>query len=93
MSKSYRFRTQPGEDRTIRLNIEQDFDFIEILSLKLRQDEVYTRFCADYGVVAGRVIVNGGYGVPNASVSIFVPLSTIDENDQIISTLYPYKKI
>jgi len=93
MSKSYRFRTQPGEDRTIRLNIEQDFDFIEILSLKLRQDEVYTRFCADYGVVAGRVIVNGGYGVPNASVSIFVPLSTIDENDPIISTLYPYKTI
>ncbi len=40
----------------------------------LRQEDVYTRFCADYGVVAGRVIVNGGYGVPNANVSIFVPL-------------------
>jgi len=93
MSKSYRFRTQPGEDRTLRVNIEQDFDFIEILSLKLRQDDVYARFCADYGVVAGRVIVNGGYGVPNASVSIFVPLSSVDENDPIISTLYPYKTI
>jgi hypothetical protein len=53
---------------------------------------VYTRFCADYGVVAGRVIVNGGYGVPNANVSIFVPLDAVDENDPVISTLYPYKR-
>lgn len=93
MGKTYRFRTTPGEDKNIRLNIEQDFDFIEILSLKLKQEDVYTRFCADYGVVAGRVIVNGGYGVPNASVSIFVPLSNVDENDPVISTLYPYKTI
>jgi hypothetical protein len=63
------------------------------LSLKLRQEDVYTRFCADYGVVAGRVIVNGGYGIPNANVSIFVPLDEIDENDPVISTLYPYKNV
>jgi len=68
MSKSYRIRTSIGTDRNVRVDINQDFDFLEILSLKLRQEDVYTRFCADYGVVAGRVIVNGGYGVPNANV-------------------------
>ena len=93
MTKSYRIRTQPGTDKNIRVNINQDFDFLEILSLKLRQEDVYTRFCADYGVVTGRVVVNGGYGVPNANVSIFVPLDTVDENDPVISTLYPYKNV
>lgn len=93
MTKSYRIRTQPGTDKNIRINVNQDFDFLEILSLKLRQEDVYTRFCADYGVVAGRVIVNGGYGVPNANVSIFVPLDSIDESDPVISTLYPYKAV
>ena len=93
MSKNYRFRTKVGQDREVRLQIQQDFDMIEILSLKLKQEDVYTRFCADYGVVAGRVIANGGYGVPNVSVSIFVPLSSQDENDPIISTLYPYKRV
>ena len=53
MTKSYRIRTAPGTDKNIRVNINQDFDFLEILSLKLRQEDVYTRFCADYGVVAG----------------------------------------
>ena len=91
MSKSYRFRTKLNQDREVRLNIEQDFDMIEILSLKLKQSDVYTRFCADYGVVAGRVIANGGYGVPNVPISIFVPLSAQDENDPVIKTLYPYK--
>jgi hypothetical protein len=93
MTKTYRIRTTPGDDKNIRININQDFDFLEILSLKLRQDDVYTRFCADYGVVVGRVITNGGYGIPNVNVSVFVPLTTEDENDQVISTLYPYKTI
>jgi hypothetical protein len=93
MTKSYRIRTAPGTDKNIRVNINQDFDFLEILSLKLRQEDVYTRFCADYGVVTGRVIVNGGYGVPNANVSIFVPLDSVDENDPVISTLYPYRNV
>ena len=93
MSKSYRFRTNLNQDREVRLKIDQDFDTIEVLSLKLKQSDVYTRFCADYGVVAGRVIANGGYGVPNVNISIFVPLSAQDELDPVISTLYPYKRV
>ena len=95
MTKSYRIRTAVNSsqqvDKTIRVNIDQDFDFLEILSLKLTQSDVYRRFCSDYGVVVGRVVANGGFGIPNAKVSIFVPLDDVDENDPIISTLYPYK--
>ena len=90
MPKSYRIRTQPGVDKSIRVQVEQDFDFLEILSLKLKQEDVYNRFCADYGVVVGRVIANRGTGVSNARVSIFVPLDDLDANDPVISTLYPY---
>jgi hypothetical protein len=93
MPKSYRIRTQPGVDKSIQVQVEQDFDFLEILSLKLRQEDVYTRFCADYGVVVGRVFANGGTGIPNARVSIFIPLDAVDAEDPIISTLYPYTSV
>ena len=93
MPNSYRLRTEPGVDKDIQVLIEQDFDFLEILSLKITQSEVYARMCSDYGVVVGRVIANNGYGVPNARVSIFIPLSAEDENNPIISTLYPYKTL
>ena len=65
MPKSIRLRTQPGVDRNINVKIDQDFDSLEILSLKLRQEDLYTQFCADYGVVVGRVIANNGLGIPN----------------------------
>lgn len=91
MPKSIRIRTEPGVDKDINIKIDQDFDFLEILSLKLRQEDLYTQFCADYGVVVGRVIANGGLGIPNAHISIFIPIDEVDENNPIISTLYPYK--
>lgn len=93
MPKSIRIRTKVGVDNKVDLNLEQDFEFIEILSLKLSQSEIYTRQCADYGVVAGRVSVNDGFGVPNAKVSIFIPLDSDDENNPIISAIYPYKTV
>ena len=92
MQKSYRIRTTPGVDKNINVTLEQDFDLLEILSIKLTQSEVYSRLCADFGVVVGRVLANGGYGIPNAKVSIFIPLSDEDELDPLISELYPYKE-
>jgi hypothetical protein len=93
MSKSYRLRTEIGVDRQINVQLEQDFEQIEILSLKVRSEDVYTRMCADYGVVVGRVFANGGYGIPNARVSIFVPVTDEDLNNEIIRELYPYREI
>lgn len=89
-----RIRTTPGgEDKFLNVQIDQKFDFIEILSLKLSQEDVYRRYCSDYGAVIGRVIVNNGLGVPNAKVSIFIPIDDIDKNDTEIFGLYPYEQV
>jgi len=93
MSNSYRIRTQPGVDKSIKVLIDQEFEYLEILSLKLLQSQIYTRQCSDYGVVVGRVSVNNGFGLPNAKVSVFIPLDSTDELDPVISDLYPYKTL
>jgi hypothetical protein len=89
-----RIRTTPGDDeKYLKVNLEQKFDFIEILSLKLTQEDVYRKFCSDYGVVVGRVTINSGFGVPNAKVSIFIPIDDIDIEDSELFGLYPYEQI
>ena len=93
MSKSFRVRTQVGKDKNVTFEMKQDFDLLEILSLSLSQQDVYTRMCADFGVLCGRVIVNGGYGVPNAKVSVFVPLAEEDADNPLVTELYPYTHI
>lgn len=93
MSKSYRIRTQVGVDKSINVQLDQDFEFLEILSLKIVQSQVYTRPCSDYGVVIGRVSVNDGYGIPNCKVSVFIPISESDSLNPIISDLYPYQSL
>ncbi len=88
MSKSIRIRTTPnGDDKYIKVELKQDFDLLEILSLKIKQSDVYGNFCSGYGVVAGRVIINNGFGVPNVKVSIFIPR---DSDDSLLEKLYPY---
>lgn len=90
-NKSIRLRTTPGQNKNIQIKIDQDFDFLEVLSLKINQEDLYRTFCANYGVVVGRVIANKGFGLPNAKVSVFVPISSEDEQNQLITDLYPYK--
>lgn len=93
-NNSIRIRTTPdGRDKYVKVKLDQEFDFIEVLSLKITQAEAYRNFCADYGVVVGRVFVNNGFGVPNARVSIFIPIDDIDKDDPIISGLYPYEVV
>ena len=91
MGQSYRIRTELGIDKTINIQLDQEFEFLEILSLKLQQEDVYTKSCAEYGVVVGRVTANNGFGLPNARVSIFIPIESIDESNPLISSIYPYK--
>ena len=93
MSKSYRVRTKVGVDTSLKVLIEQEFEHLEILSLKILQSDIYTRQCSDYGVIVGRVSVNNGFGIPNAKVSIFIPIDSVDQKNPIISELYPYKSL
>jgi len=90
MGQSYRIRTEVGINKTITVQLDQEFEFLEILSLKLQQEDIYTRSCADYGVIVGRVTANNGLGIPNARVSIFIPVGTIDQSNPVISSVYPY---
>jgi hypothetical protein len=93
-NESIRIRTTPNDgSKTVNFQLNQKFDFIEILSLKISQEDAYRRFCSDYGVVIGRVTVNSGFGVPNAKVSIFIPISEEDKSDPLISGLYPHSAI
>ena len=92
--QKYRIHTDIGVDQKIGVEILNSYDIMEILSLKFSQKDVYSSAnCADYGVVVGRISGNNGYGIPNARVSIFIPQSDIDEEDPVISALYPYKTI
>ena len=93
MGKSFRIKTTPGKDQNISIQIDQDFEEIELLSLKIRQSEVYPKSCANYGVIAGRVFVNGGYGLPKCKVSVFIPLQQEDENNPILTSYYPYRTL
>ncbi len=92
MSNSIRIRTTPnGGDKYLKVKLEQEFDFIEILSLKISQDKTYQKFCSDYGVIVGRVSINNGFGVPNAKVSVFIPISEEDKDNIEIKGLYPFE--
>ena len=93
MIQKHRISTNIGVDQKITVELKQDFDVLEILSLKFTQNDIYTSTCSDYGVVCGRVTANNGFGLGNVRVSIFVPLTTEDEDDPVISKLYPYKEV
>lgn len=90
-NKSYRVRTKVGREADTFLNVhlEQDYDSIEILSLKISDKDVYKLHNSDYGVVVGRVFANGNFGVPNAKISVFIPADG-DETNLERWNIYPY---
>jgi hypothetical protein len=92
MSNNIRIRTTPNtKDNYLSVKIEQNFDFIEILSLKISQEKAYENFCSDYGVLIGRTTINNGFGVPNVKVSIFIPVDEADKQNPEIYGLYQYE--
>jgi len=93
MDNSFRIRTEIGKDKVVNFELNQDFEFLEILSFKVRQSDVFSLNCANYGVVTGRVTANTGFGLPNAKVSIFIPISDEDVNNEVINAIYPYRNI
>ena len=89
--EKHRIYTDVGQDHRINVEIKEDFNIMEILSLKFSQKDVFSSGnCSEYGVVVGRISANNGLGIPNTKISIFIPLSDLDVNDPVISALYPY---
>lgn len=86
-NKSLRIKTNINTDSFVNVNLNQTYDTFEILSLKMRSEDVYRLHSANYGVIIGRVLANENFGVPNAKISVFIE-SEFD--DETISSLYPY---
>jgi len=94
MNRSQRIWMNSGTssgDKYIKFRLEQDVDTLEIMSIKLDTKEAYAEFNANYGVLVGRVTANGGVGISNAKVSVFIPLQEEDQYNSDIVSAYPYK--
>jgi len=97
MNKTQRIYLSSGDtgnenqDKYIKVRLEQNTETLEFMSLRLGTADVYQNFNADYGVLVGRVVANGGIGIPNAKISIFIPLTDEDADDKDIYSIYPYK--
>ena len=89
-NESYRIRTEVGKDNVLNINLNRDYKNFEILSLKIETENLYKFHTSDYGCIAGRVLANGNFGIPNAKISIFIGITDEDKSDAIISYLYPY---
>ena len=93
MEKSYRIRTEVGKDQVIHAHLKQDIDFLEVLSLKIKQEDTYRLHTSNYGIIVGRVLANEAFGIQNAKVSVFIPISDEDSKDSDIFNLYPYSSL
>lgn len=89
-NKSYRIRTEVGKDKQVVVKLDQKYDTLEIMSLKINQKNAYRLHTSNYGVIAGRVLANDSFGIPNAKVSVFINIDDNDVNDTVKRALYPY---
>jgi len=98
--KSIRIKTEIG-DKFVSVNLNQTYESLDILSLKIFQKDVYRLFDADYGIIVGRVN-SKSVGIPNVRISVFIPLdeenvidpSNLEDIKKIEATaLYPFKNV
>lgn len=89
-NKTYRIRTKVGGNEPYNLSValDQEYTTFDILSMKITDSDSYRLHNSAYGVIAGRVNANGGFGIPNAKISLFVEMD-YDAGDDI-RKIYPY---
>ena len=92
-NKSYRIKANVSNDTYVDVNLTQDIEVFEILSLKITSENFYKLHTADYGCIAGRVLANGNVGIPNAKVSVFIEADEETKADAVLSYLYPYSSV
>lgn len=90
-NRSYRVKANVGSDKVLNVQLNQDIDFLEILSLKLDQKDLYKLHTSNYGMLVGRVLANDAFGIPNVKLSIFIELTDADKQNVEIENLYPYR--
>ena len=92
-NRSYRIHTDIKNDKYLNVNLTQDIDELNILSLKISTENVYRLHTSKYGCLVGRVLANGGVGIPNVKLSVFIAVDNDDINDPVLSYLYPYNNV
>ena len=90
---SYRVRTEVNKDKFVSVNLTEKFDELNILSLKIDTANTYKLHTSKYGCLVGRVLANGGVGIPNAKVSVFISAGTEALTDPVLAYLYPYSNV
>lgn len=88
-NKSLRIRTNVNSDSYVSVSLDQTYDSFEILSLKLKSEDIYKVHSSNYGVIAGRVLANESFGVPNAKISVFIE-GDFDNDSELVNSVYPY---
>jgi hypothetical protein len=98
--KSIRIKTEIG-DKFINVNLDQTYESLDVLSLKIFQKDIYRLFDADYGVIVGRVN-SKNVGIPNCRVSVFISIdedtvtnpTTLEDIKKIeAAAIYPYETV
>ena len=90
-NRTYRIKADVNNhDGVINIdtNLLQDYDTLDILSVKISSVDMYKLHNSNYGVVVGRVLANNGFGVPNAKLSIFI--SADSKDGEKVRNLYPF---
>ena len=90
-NRTYRIKADiNNHDGVINIdtNLLQDYDTLDILSVKISSVDTYKLHNSNYGVVVGRVLANNGFGVPNAKLSIFI--SADSKDGEKVRNLYPF---
>ena len=90
MNKSKTLTIDTGSDKHLKIKLERETEFLNVLSLNISTTDIYQNFNSDYGVLIGRVNGNENVVIPNAKISIFIPLSSTDALDENIKSIYPY---
>ena len=92
-NRTYRISTNvdsgEGGDKFVNINLDRDSAIVEMLSLKIDTTNFYKLHTSNYGCIAGRVLANGGVGVPNVKVSVFIAADD-SEDDPVLRELYPF---
>ncbi len=90
-NKTIRIRCNPKDPKNLSIDTKviQNFEKIDILSLTLKQSDLYRTFNSPVGVLIGRVN-SSGVGVPNVKVSIFIEKDDSITDPEILA-IYPFK--
>ena len=91
-NKTYRIKENVSGEYTenfiaLDTNLVQDYDTLDILSIKIKSADTYRLHNSNYGVIVGRVLANNGFGIPNAKISVFIKSDSGD--GELVKQLYP----